>query len=106
MSKASESIMQGLQEALEEAQGKRELRTHTYTVVSAQIYKADEIRAIRNRLGMSQAIFASFMSVSKKTVEAWEAGRNMPDGPARRILSMVKEDPKLPERYYIVVKKE
>lgn len=61
-------------------------------------YEACEIKAIRNGLGMTQAVFALFMGVSKKTVEAWEAGRNMPDGPARRLLAMVQADPHLAER--------
>ena len=49
-------------------------------------------------------LFAGFMGVSTKTVEAWEAGRNMPDGPARRILAMLKVDPGLPQRLNIVAK--
>ena len=53
---------------------------------------------------MTQVLFAGFMGVSSKTVEAWEAGRNMPDGPARRILSMLQADPELPQRFHIVTK--
>jgi len=102
MSKISESIVRGLQEALEDAQGERVLRTHTYTILPVRDYDATEVKEIRNSLGMSQSFFAIFMGVSKKTVEAWESGRNMPDGPARRILSMVQIDPELPERYNIV----
>ena len=59
---------------------------------------ASEIMEIRNGLGMTQAVFALFMGVSKKTVEAWESGRNMPDGPARRLLAMVQEEPEITER--------
>ncbi len=65
-------------------------------------YEACEIKEIRNSLGMTQAVFALFMGVSKKTVEAWESGRNMPDGPARRLLAMVQTDPEIPERYGVV----
>ena len=102
MSRVSESIIRGLQEAIEDAEGKRELRTHTYTIAPVREYDAHEVKAIRNGLGMSQSFFAIFMGVSKKTVEAWESGRNMPDGPARRILSMVQADPELPTRYNII----
>ena len=102
MSNVSDSIMQGLQEALEDAQGKRELRTRTYNILPVRDYDAVEVKEIRHKLGMSQSFFAIFMGVSKKTVEAWESGRNMPDGPARRILSMVQADPELPVRYNIV----
>lgn len=51
---------------------------------------------------MTQVIFAQILGVSKKTVEAWEAGINSPNGPAKRIIGMLKEDPLLPERYHIV----
>lgn len=61
-------------------------------------YEASEIKEIRNGLGMTQAVFALFMGVSKKTVEAWESGRNMPDGPARRLLAMAQADPKITEK--------
>ena len=102
MSRISESILKGLQEALEDAEGKRVLPMRTYTVVPVRSYNADEVKEIRNSLGMSQLFFAIFMGVSKKTVEAWESGRIMPGGPARRILSMVQIDPDLPERYKII----
>ena len=41
---------------------------------------------------MSQKTFASYMGVSDKTVEAWEAGTNHPSGTASRILSMMEMD--------------
>ena len=65
-------------------------------------YSAGEIKAIRKRLHMTQAVFAMFMGVSKKTVEAWESGHNIPNGPSLRLLSMAEKEPELPERYGIV----
>lgn len=100
-----EGIMQGLNEALQHAEGKLECRTTKLAkqdIMPVPEYRPDEIKEIRVALGMTQVLFAGFMGVSPKTVEAWEAGRNRPDGPARRILSMVQTDPKLPERYHIV----
>lgn len=64
-------------------------------------FKAGEIREIRIGLGMTQVTFALFMGVSKKTVEAWEAGRNMPDGPARRLLTMAQENPEITRKFRI-----
>lgn len=99
---AYESIMIGLGEALEHAEGKRELRKRTLSFAPLKEYAPEEIRSIRLDLGMTQTLFAGFMGVSPKTVEAWEAGRNKPEGPARRILAMAEIDPTLPERYHIV----
>ncbi len=104
MSEVYKSIMAGLGEAREHAEGKRTLNSNTLFLKPIPDYRAEEIKQIRNDLGMTQVIFASFMGVSKKTVEAWEAGRNKPDGPARRILSMVQMDSTIPERFNIVTR--
>ncbi|MDO9533954.1 MAG: helix-turn-helix domain-containing protein [Bacillota bacterium] len=103
MGEIYKGIVNGLNEAIEHAEGKRELGVNTVSIEPVREYEAAEIKKIRNELGMTQAFFASFMGVSRKTVEAWESGRNMPDGPARRLLSMVQADPLLPERYNIVM---
>ena len=42
--------------------------------------------------GMTQNIFANYMGVSKKTVEAWEAGRTHPTGTAFRLMSILSNN--------------
>ena len=42
------------------------------------------------------------MGVSIKTVEAWEAGRNHPDGAACRLLYLTQKDPSFPVNSGIV----
>lgn len=102
--KVYDGIMQDLEEAIAYNEGKIKARTNTITITPVPDFEANEIKNIRNELGMTQVLFAGFMGVSTKTVEAWEAGRNMPDGPARRILSMLKADPTLPQRFNIIAK--
>ena len=46
---------------------------------------------IRNKSGMTQTVFANYMGVSKKTVEAWETGRTHPTGPAYRLLDILEQ---------------
>lgn len=99
-----DGIMQGLNEAMAYNEGKLKVRTKTIFIEPVPNFEATEIKKIRNELGMTQVLFAGFMGVSTKTVEAWESGRNMPDGPARRILAMLKVDPGLPQRLNIVAK--
>ena len=53
-------------------------------------YKAEEILKIRKSTGMSQRLFAGYLGVSVKTVEAWESGTNHPSGTASRILNMIE----------------
>ena len=38
---------------------------------------------------MTQSVFAIYMGVSKKTVEAWECGRTHPTGPVFRLLDIL-----------------
>lgn len=102
--KVYDGIMQGLNEAVAYNEGKIKARTKVMSIEPVPEFEATEIKSIRNELGMTQVLFAGFMGVSTKTVEAWEAGRNMPDGPARRILAMVKMDPGLPQKLNIVAK--
>ena len=99
--KVYDGIMQGLEEAVAYNEGKIKARTNTMSISPVPDFKATEIKGI---LGMTQVLFAGLMGVSTKTVEAWEAGRNMPDGPARRILAMLKVDPALPQKLNIIVK--
>jgi putative transcriptional regulator len=52
-----------------------------------------EVKAIRERLGVSQDKFAVILGVSKRTVENWEQGRRHPTGAARSLLRIVAADP-------------
>ena len=87
-----EGIMEGLGEALAHAEGKRTLRT-TPMFEPVREYKPDEIKKLRADLGMTQVVFAGFLGVSPKTVEAWEAGTNTPSGPALRLMTMIMAYP-------------
>ena len=98
-----ESIMTGLQEALEDSKSEEPiLKRHKITVLPVKVYEAEEIKKIRNETGMSQKTFASYMGVSNKTVEAWEAGTNHPSGTASRLLNMMEMDKDLVIRFPFV----
>ncbi|HZK62297.1 MAG TPA: helix-turn-helix domain-containing protein [Anaerovoracaceae bacterium] len=43
----------------------------------------------------SQRVFAEVLGVSPKTIEAWEAGKNHPDGSSSRMLQLLQKDPDL-----------
>lgn len=100
------SILTGLEEAIEHAEGKKKLSTQRrkVKVIPLPDYKAEDIKEIRMKVDMTQRVFADFMGVSVKTVEAWEAGKNEPSGPAKRVLSLIISNPGLPEEYEIVVR--
>ncbi len=88
-----ESIMTGLNEALDDAEGKKPiLKRHKVTIEPIKVFDSSDIKKIRNSTGMSQKAFAGYMGVSDKTVEAWETGTNHPSGAASRLLSMLEMD--------------
>lgn len=96
------SIMRGLDEAVQISDGKMKGRKHKMSISPVADYSNNEIRLLRNKLALTQLTFAKLLGVSEKTVEAWEKGTNKPNGPARRIIGMLKEDPQLPERLHLI----
>ena len=85
MKSVYESIMTGLTEAVEDAKAsEKKLKRRVVTIVPVKEYTAKEVQNIRHSTGFSQKLFASYMGVSAKTVEAWEAGINHPSGAAVR----------------------
>lgn len=104
MAEMYESILSGLAEAVEDAQRKeKKLSRRVVSVIPVKEYSANEIRMIRQNTGLSQKLFADYMGVSPKTVEAWEAGINCPSGAASRILNMMEMDADLTKRFPFVV---
>ena len=103
MGSVYESIMTGLNEAVEVAVSKeKKLVRRKLDIVPVKEYQADEVREIRKSTGMSQKTFANFLGVSDKTVEAWEAGMNHPSGAASRLLSMIEMDNDLVKEFPFV----
>ncbi|MCH5340223.1 MAG: helix-turn-helix domain-containing protein [Acetatifactor sp.] len=96
MESVYKSIVAGLSEAIEDIQNEeKKLKRHTVSIMPVKDYNAKEIQNIRKRTGLSQRLFAGYMGVSTKTVEAWEAGTNRPSGAASRILNMLEMDAEL-----------
>lgn len=90
-----ESLKASLNEAIEHAEGKKEVRTRKITIKSVPTFTARDIKEIRKNVDMTQTLFAQLLGVSKKTVEAWEAGTNLPNGSAKRLLQLFAENPAL-----------
>lgn len=53
-------------------------------------YSAADIRRIRRKENVSQAVFAAVLNVGKATVAAWEQGGKGPSGPALKLLELVE----------------
>lgn len=89
--KAFESIMNGLSESLAYAKGDvSKARKMRVTVAELPQYHDKEIKRIREDLNLTQKNFAFVLGVSPKTVEAWESGKNIPQGTAQRFLQFLR----------------
>ena len=74
------SIINGLNEAIEYEKGEmKNITVNRVRIASLPHFHGPEIKAIREKHRLSQQVFAGALGVSKKTVEAWEADRNVPE---------------------------
>jgi len=91
-----DDIKLGLEQAIEYEKGNLKAKTTTISVIPTDNFSPSEIKRIRSSTGLTQTIFAKYMGVSVKTVEAWESGRNHPNGTACRMLALTRNNPDLP----------
>jgi putative transcriptional regulator len=52
-------------------------------------YSADEIRSLRERYRISQAVLATILNTSLSTVQKWEIGEKQPGGPSLKLLNIL-----------------
>ena len=104
MPKVCDDIMASLNELIEMAEGKETgAIIHKRTVADLDTFTPQQIKAVRTGTGMTQKTFAACIGVSVKSIEAWEGGRSHPDGPARRILGLMKTNPHFAEEMGILL---
>ena len=86
MSDTFDSIRQGLTEAIEFAEGKE---------ANAVVHKFSppDVKAIREKLGMTQAELAATFGFSLGTLRHWEQGDRTPHGPALVLLNVMAHEP-------------
>ena len=102
-SKMFDDLKEGLTDAINDARtNKKTLRRNTIEFSPLIDYKPNEIRKVRMNAGLTQSLFANFLGVSKKTVEAWETGTNRLSGSSNRLISMLSVDESLIEKFPFV----
>ena len=55
-------------------------------------FRPEEIRALREREGASQAVFARYLNVTTGLVSQWERGEKHPQGASLKLLTLVARD--------------
>jgi putative transcriptional regulator len=91
--RAFDKISAGLTEAVTISRG--EAQPGTYRVhVPAEL----NVRAIRDKLGLSQEAFAARFGFPVGTVRDWEQGRRGPETSARVLLTVIDREPEAVQR--------
>ena len=81
-----EQMMDGLNDVEAFLAGKQEgFRAHVPQEV--------DVKAIRNRLGMTQARFSDTFGFSLDAIKHWEGGRRTPEATARTLLTVIDRNP-------------
>lgn len=57
-----------------------------------------DVKAIREKIALSQGEFAKLFGLSKRTLEHWEHGRRVPSGAARAFLTVIAREPEAVRR--------
>ncbi len=55
----------------------------------------NDIKKIRNKLKLSQSVFAKVLNVSPSSVKQWEQGKRTPSGSTKVLLELLKENPEI-----------
>lgn len=71
----------------------RHMRGEAVAGAMAREFPESDVKAIRERTGLSQTRFAYLIGVKPKTLQNWEQHRVRPAGPARALLKIVEANP-------------
>jgi len=93
----ADDIMEGLRE-LAKAVADGEPLEKRFTVRTVNIpdpgkYPPSAVKKLRDQLGMSQAVFAELLGVSRIWVQGWERGVRKPSALARRLMDTICANP-------------
>jgi putative transcriptional regulator len=87
MTKAFDSIKQGLQEAIAHAEGRSQgVRLHRPRPV--------DVKALRAKVEMTQEEFAARFGFSTATLRHWERGDRQPHGASLVLLNVIERNPR------------
>jgi putative transcriptional regulator len=87
-----EQLIHSMRQAVDFAEGK------DVPGIRVHIPPAYDVGKIRTKLKLSQQEFAQRYGFSVDSIQNWEQGRRVPDGPARTLLAVIAHNPKAVER--------
>jgi putative transcriptional regulator len=91
-SKLGRQIIEGLKLVEKHVKGEVELPVR-YVEVPDFI----DVKAVRQKSGLTQAEFARRYGISPRSLQEWEQGRRQPEGPVRAYLLVIDRNPQAVE---------
>lgn len=91
-------MMQGVEEMSAHREGKITLRSDRFAQKPVADVSAQEIVALRERLHMSQNVFAKRIRTSASTLRNWEQEKSRPNAQAALLIRLVEKFPDMVER--------
>ena len=89
MSELGKHIIEGLEEVLQYARG----NPAGQRVYKVALPETIDVKAIRQKLNMSQREFSLTFGFSIHSIRNWEQGKRCPKGPARVLLTVIAKEP-------------
>ena len=91
--KVSAAKAEGAEFGLKLLQSVREMKARKFARVTR--VEINEVVQARQSTGLSQADFASALSISKRTLQEWEQGRRSPSGAAQALIRIARKHPEV-----------
>lgn len=88
-------LMEGFDALEAERAGKATLKKSNVEYKPAPKMTAAEVAKVRNKLNVSQPVFARRLRTEVKTIANWEQGRSSPNAQAAILLKLVERHPEL-----------
>jgi putative transcriptional regulator len=91
-------LLESLRGHADHLEGKTKVTMRSSAIVlppPAKAIKPREIAAIREKLNLSQPVFAALLNVPVTTARSWEQGKRRPSGAALRLLHLARRQPQI-----------
>ncbi len=92
-----QEIVEGLRDLVAALRAGKPLKSQ-FTIRTCKIrpprqYAGEQVKRVRELLGLSQSAFAAFIGVDSSTVRSWEQNLRLPSSLACRMLCEIEDDP-------------
>ncbi|MFT4929513.1 MAG: putative transcriptional regulator [Phenylobacterium sp.] len=94
MKEAIGSLAQGLIESgLGSAFSEKELAELGVKIPAIEVITAEKVKHIREKVNLTQTVFARLLNVSVSSIRQWEQGKRSPTGATKVLLDLLDKEP-------------